>query len=254
MGMSAKDLLSKTSEYDLQYESQSPTSSPTPSLPAEDEQLSLWGALEDPYIQQHARQSAEDQMEQRIANLRLRSRRRSRQLWANSENDSRWTERRFARDEEDASGDNCDHFVESSFAGMARIQAPTPPPFTVTSVSEDEDSASDTSEEPPSPAVIEDRIRRDNLWESETDGEDEESLLPFGGLRRARPIDFAALNDMHERRSYTEAPIRAFQNRAPNRIEPSAPISEERGLIAPNARFFIAKNKRKIAINFHPAM
>jgi hypothetical protein len=68
--MSADDLLTNTSSYNLQYGNSSPLTSPTPSSPNEDnEQITLREALGDPSVWQYSRQGMQEDMEERIENL-----------------------------------------------------------------------------------------------------------------------------------------------------------------------------------------
>lgn len=249
--MSADDLLSSTAGYDLQYSSRSPMMSPTPSSRADDEQISLREAIEDPYVSQHSRHGAQEEMEERTENLRLRTSPRSRESWLHPR-EGRQSQRQDTLHDDDIFGENCDHVAEDSRSGIIRLSAPTPPPFTVTAASEEEES--DSTEEPPSAAVMADRMRRESLWRAETDDEDDETTLRFGALRRAPALDFSTYNEWRTRRERHMEPITATRIGAPSRIQPSKPASESDNLLSPHARFFIAKNKSKITIKFHPAM
>ncbi|KAF2026083.1 hypothetical protein EK21DRAFT_75007 [Setomelanomma holmii] len=248
VSMSAKDLLSSTSRYDLQYSSQPAKESPAPSSPADDEELSLREAIEDRYIWQQFRQGAQEEMEQRIENLRLRTQRQGLEPWVHPEHDHIQSQHQSRRDADNMSGDICD------YPGIVRVLAPTPPPFTVTTASDEEESESESNEELPSAAIIADRLRRESRWRAETDDENEEITPRFGGLRRARALDYSTYDEWRERRQRYAQPLRATQLDAPSRIQPSEPLPETEGLIAPHARFFIARNKSKITIKFHPAI
>jgi hypothetical protein len=249
--MSAEELLSSTSGYDLQYSSHPPMMSPSPSSPADDEQISLREAIEDPYIWQHSRHGDQEEIEERTENLRLRTSRRSRQSWAPTR-ERRHYHYQDTQHDDDIYGDNCDHVAEDSRSGIIRLSAPTPPPFTVTAASEEEES--DSTEEPPSAAVMADRLRRESLWRAESDDEDDEITPRFGGLRRAPALDYTTYNEWRARRERHIEPITATRIGAPSRIQPSEPASDSDNLLSPHARFFIAKNKSKITIRFHPAM
>lgn len=252
VAMSADNLLSSTAGYDLHYSSRSPIMSPTPSSPMDDEQLTLREAIEDPHVWQHSRQGAQEEMEERIENLRLRANRRSRQTWDSSRSSRR---RRQTHFDDDASGDHCDYTVDDSHSGVIRLSAPTPPPFTVTAET-DEEEESDSTEEMPSAAVMADLMRRESLWRGrESDDEEEETAPRFGRLRRARPLDFNAFNDWNERhRAQHQGSIRASLRGAPSRLETPEAIPEAANLLPPHARFFIAKNKSTLTIKFHPAI
>ena len=250
--MSAEELLTSTSGYDLQYSSRVPVMSPSPSSPADDEQLSLREAIEDPHIWQHSRQGAQEEMEERIENLRLRTARLNRESSLRSERDRRRSQRQQQMDDDDVYGDNCDHAADDSYAGIVPISAPTPPPFTVTAASEEEES--DSNEELPSAAVMADRLRRESRWRAATDDEDDEITPRFGGLRRAPALNYTTYDEWRDRRERHLEPIRATRVGVPSRIEPTEPQPEADSLIPPHARFFIAKNKSKITIKFHPAM
>ena len=252
VSMSAEELLSSTSGYDLQYSSRPPVMSPSPSSPADDEQISLREAIEDPLIWQYSRQGAQEEMEARIENLRLRTNRLNRESSLRSQRDRRQSQRQPPLDDDDVYGDNCDHTADDSYAGIVRISAPTPPPFTVTAASEEEES--DSNEELPSAAVMADRLRRESRWRAETDDEDDDIVPRFGGIRRAPALSYTTYDEWRERRERHLEPIRATRIGAPSRIEPSEPPPAADSLLPPHARFFIAKNKSKITIKFHPAM
>jgi hypothetical protein len=245
--MSADDLLSSTAGYDLQYAASSPIMSPSPSSPADDEHLSLREAIEDPNIWQHSRRGAQEEMEERIENLRLRTRSRNVQTRFDRQRSQRQSD-----DSEDDVGENCDHVADDSYTGGRRVSAPTPPPFTVTTASEEEES--DSTEETPSAAVMADLLRRESRWRAATDDEDEEIAPRFGGLRRAPNLQYSTYSEWRARRERQIEPIRATRIGTPSRIETPDTPQEADNLIPPHARFFIAKNKSKITIKFHPAM
>lgn len=252
MSMDSDELLTNTIGYDLQYSSRPPVLSepPTPP-PLDDEQLSLTEAMEDPHIWQHSRQGAHEEMQERIENLRLRTARINRESPLLSERNRRRRQLQAAVDHEDAYGDNCDNAADDSYAGIVRISAPTPPPFTVTATSDEDES---DSEELPSAAVMADRLRRESRWRAGSDDEGDDVAPRFGGLRRAGAMSYTSYDEWRERRDQRTEPIRATRIGAPSRIEPSEPLPEAQNLLPPHARFFIAKNKSKITIKFHPAM
>jgi hypothetical protein len=260
--MSADELLAGTSAYNLRYDTpSSPLMSPTPSSPIEgNEQISLREALEDPSVWQYSRQGTREEMEERIESLRLRSERLNAESanWISSlrsDSERRRIMRQMVEHEDEADGDNCDDAADDPHSGPTGISAPTPPPFTVTTaVSEDEES--DSNEELPSAAIMADRQRRESRWrpESDDDDDDDDEIVPrLGPLRRAPALDYSTYSEWRERRERYLEPIRASRVTAPSRIEPSEPAHGE-PLIPPHARFFIAKNKNKITIKFHPAM
>lgn len=251
VAMSAENLLSGTAGYDLQYSSRSPIMSPTPSSSMDNEQLSLREAIEDPHIWQHSRQGAQEEMEERIENLRLRANRRSRQTW----DSSRSSRRRRQQIDDFLHGEHCDYTADDSHSGVIRLSAPTPPPFTVIAET-DEEEESDSQEEMPSAAVMADLMRRESLWRgADSDEDDEETAPRFGRLRRARPLDFSAYNDWHPgQRGQHQESIRASLRGAPSRIETSEALPQAANLLPPHARFFIAKNKSTLTIKFHPAI
>jgi hypothetical protein len=246
--MSADDLLSSTAGYDLQYAASSPIMSPSPSSPADDEQLSLREAIEDPNIWQYSRRGAQEEMEERIENLRLRTSRRNRQTAF----DRQQSQHQSNDSEDDVYGENCDHVADDSYPGGRRVSAPTPPPFTVTTASEEEES--DSNEETPSAAVMADLLRRESRWRAATGDEDEEIASRFGGLRRAPNLQYSPSSEWRARRERHIEPIRATRIGTPSRIQTPDTPQEADNLIPPHARFFIAKNKSKITIKFHPAM
>lgn len=251
--MDSEELLTNTIGYDLQYSSREPLMSPSPTSPPDDEQISLREAIEDPHVWQHSRQGVqEEEMQERIENLRLRTARLNRES-LRSERNRRRSQLRTADDDEDMYGDNCDHAADDSYAGIVRISAPTPPPFTVTAASEEEES--DSNEELPSAAVMADRLRRESRWRAGSDDGDDDDVTPrFGELRRAPALSYNTYDEWRDRRDQRTEPIRATRIGAPSRIEPSEPLPVADNLLPPHARFFIAKNKSKITIKFHPAM
>ena len=196
-------------------------------------------------------------MEERIENLRLRSERlnaESANLISSLRTDSerRRILRQMVENEDEADGENCDHAADDSYSGVAGISAPTPPPFTVTTASEEEES--DSNAELPSAAIMADRLRRESRWRPDSDDEEDEIIPRLGPLRRAPALDYTTYGEWRERRERYLEPIRASRVGAPSRIEPSEPVPDAESLIPPHARFFIAKNKNKITIKFHPAM
>lgn len=257
--MSADDLLSGTSAYNLRYDTRSPLMSPTPSSSNEDnEQISLREALEDPSVWQYSHQGTQEEMEERIENLRLRSERlhaESAHLMSSmrSDSDRRRILRQMVEHEDGTEADNCDQAAEDLYSGAAGVSAPTPPPFTVTTAAS-EDDESDSNEELPSAAIMTDRLQRESRWRPDSDDEDDEIVPRLGPLRRAPALDYSTYGEWRERRERYLEPIRASRVAAPSRIEPSDRTPDAEPLIPPHARFFIAKNKNKITIKFHPAM
>jgi hypothetical protein len=259
VSMSADELLSGTSAYNLHYDTRSPFMSPTPSLPNEDnEQLSLREALDDPSVWQYSRQGTQQDMEERIENLRLRSERlnaESANLISSlrSDSDRRRVLRQMVEHEDEAEAENCDHAPDDSYSHAAGISAPTPPPFTVTTAAS-EDDESDSNEDLPSAAIMADRLRRESRWHPDSDDEDDETPPRLPSLRRAPALEYSPYGEWRDRRERYMEPIRASRVTAPSRIEPSERTPDTEPVIAPHARFFIAKNKNKITIKFHPAM
>jgi hypothetical protein len=253
--MSGDDLLSNTAGYDLQYNIPF-AMSPTPSPPPDNEQLSLREAIEDPGVWRQSRQGAQEEMQERIGNLRLRANRRNRQSWnpmGPSGGDSRRHQRQALQHEDDLYGENCDHLPDESQSGVIRLSAPTPPPFMVTTASEEEEG-SDSTEEPPSAAVIADLLRRESLWRAESDDEDGGASPRFGEARQTDSRLFGSYRAWRARYGPPPEPIRATRVGTPSRIQPSASSPNISNLIPPHAKFFIAKNKSKITIKFNPAM
>jgi hypothetical protein len=252
--MTEDNLLSSTAGYDLEYSSRSPIMSPTPSSPVSGELLSMREALEDPHIWRRSTHAAQEAMEQRIENLRLRTARLGRQPWDYLGSDRPRHHRQSIQHDDDVFGDNCDPAAEDSRSGVIRLSAPTPPPFTVTAVSDAEES--DSPEESPSAAVTADLLRRESLWRAETDSEDEETAPRFGGLRRAQPLDhmFRHYQQSRARWNQITEPTQANRTSTTSSIRPSERLAAAQNLPPPQARFFIAKTKSKITIKFNPAM
>jgi hypothetical protein len=145
--------------------------------------------------------------------------------------------RQMVEHEDEADGDNCDHAAEEPYSS---ISAPTPPPFTVTTAASSEED-SDSNEDLPSAAIMADRLRRESRWRPDSDEDDDEAIPR---LRRAPALD----SGTYYRYGARMEPIRASRVPAPSRIEQS------QSCVAPHARFFIAKDRNKITIKFHPAM
>lgn len=255
VSMSADDLVSGASAYHLRYGPRSPPPmSPTPSSPDEDEeQLSLREAIDDPLIWQQSRRSPQADMEERIENLRLQTERynaASANLISSLRSDRE--RRSILRQMVEHEDENCEHGTDDSYSGPAGISAPTPPPFTVTTGSEEDES--EMSEELPSAAIMADRLRRESRWRPNSDDEEDDTVYLPGSLRRAPALSYPSYSDWRERRERRAEPLRASRISEPSCIESAHTASDVGSLIAPHARFFIAKNKNKITIRFHPAM
>ncbi|KAF2128294.1 hypothetical protein P153DRAFT_292698 [Dothidotthia symphoricarpi CBS 119687] len=226
VSMSADHLLAGTSAYHLQYRTQSPLTSPTPSSPADDdddnEQLSLQEAINDPTLWQRIRRASASSAQHPATTTHTYS---------------------YPTNEHDPNDDNENDICDDT-------ASPAPPPFTVTTATSD-DSAPSTDDEDtdiPSAAIIADRLRRESRWRAESDDDDDGDIIPrFGGLRRAPALDYSSYGEWRERR---EA-LRAAQLGSPSRIEPGG---GDAGVIVPHARFFIKKNRHKITIRFQPAV
>jgi hypothetical protein len=247
--MTPDNMLSGTAAYQLEYSSRSPAMSPAPSAP-EDHLLSLREAVEDPQLWMQSRQAA---IEERIERLRLIRGRLQTEVAERDRYRDDWT----SANAEDETAEYCPYHVDEGEATAIGVSAPTPPPFTITTESGQEES--DENDAMPSAAVMADRLRRESRWRPESDDEDEEGhdlRWRFPPLRRSNALDF--LDHPGERRWRNQRSInpirRAAPLRAPSRIEPKETETESEGLIAPHARFFIARHKNKITIKFHPAM
>jgi hypothetical protein len=145
----------------------------------------------------------------------------------------------------------CEDPPNDELPATAGVSAPTPPPFTVLTESEDE---TDDDEDLPSAAIMADRLRRESRWRDESEGEEEENLLslPRRASRVSRVWDDASSRRSHFMQHLES--IRATRRQSPSRIEPKDINSASEPVILPNAKFFIAKHKSKITIKFHPAM
>ena len=246
ISMSADELLPGTSAYNLSYGTRSPLMSPTPSSPDnDDEQLSFREAMEDPLVWQRYRQQT------RVESHSLRTQAESPNLISSmrSDRERRNILRQMVEHEDEVDGEHCDNAADEPYTGVAGVSAPTPPPFTVTTASEEEES--DSNEELPSAAVMADRMRRESRWRPESDPEDEEAEPR---LRRAPALGYSSYEEWREQRQHEIEPIRASRVAVPSRIESFDPGPAAKNSIPPHARFFIAKNKNKITIKFHPAM
>ncbi|KAF2676784.1 hypothetical protein K458DRAFT_321277 [Lentithecium fluviatile CBS 122367] len=247
VSMTSDNLLSGTEAYQLEYDSRSPPMSPVQTDP-EDQLLSLRDAVEDPHLWMQSRQAA---IEERIERLRLR---RGRLQTEMAERDRLREERRSAN-AEDETAEYCPYHVDEGEPTAIGVSAPTPPPFTITTESGQEESDENAAQ--PSAAVMADRLRRDTLWRPESDDEEEgdDLLYRYPPLRRAQPLDLTGNVERRWRGRQSINPIRrAAPLRAPSRIEPKESETEADGLIAPHARFFIARHKNKITIKFHPVI
>ncbi|KAF2738553.1 hypothetical protein EJ04DRAFT_573715 [Polyplosphaeria fusca] len=248
VAMSQDDLLSGTAGYNIVYDNMpSPRLSPTPtsrSYSLADQSLSLQDALEDPYIWEHSQHGMDEAMEEQLERLRLRSRRLHVGSTPQANRERRRAERRRDTRPSESSpddvygGDNCDDPADSYSPGIA---APTPPPFTVTTETDDE---SEDSEEQTTPAILADRLMRESRWRASSDEDD------FPPPRRAQPLEsFEGYRGRWRTERFLD-PIRASRLQNPSRLDSKA----EDGLIAPHARFFIAKHKNKITIRFSPTI
>lgn len=252
--MSPDDLLSGTSSYDIDYGTASARVSPAPSSLGE-RQLSLREAVEDPYIWESSRQGQQEAMEEQIERLRLRSRRLQVENSVRSHLNRAREARQAANEENDTYAEVCEDPSEESYATVAGVSAPTPPPFTVTAGSDEE---SDENDDLPSAAIMADRLRRESRWRPDSD-DDGDELYRFPPPRRSYGLDGpdsdreGGLQTLQRMRELLQ-PLRAARLRTSSRIEAKDNPTGSPDLIAPHARFFIAKHKNKITINFHPAM
>jgi hypothetical protein len=245
VSMSSEELIQSTSAYELEYETSSSHRSPTPEFVAEQE-LSIREAIADPYVWENSRQGRLQAMEEQVERMRLRGRLQT------ELNTLRHRERRRATQnatiEDDVAIENSDELDESSHP-TARVSAPTPPPFTITT--ESDEGESDDYEDVPSAAIMADRLRRESRWRAYSEDEEDDLSRP------PRRMDSFATYDEY-RRWRTERhldPIRgATRLRTPSRIEAKDECRDVQGLVKPHARFFIAKHKNKITIKFHPAV
>ncbi|KAF2868311.1 hypothetical protein BDV95DRAFT_579581 [Massariosphaeria phaeospora] len=247
VAMSPDDLLSGTAGYEIHYGSESPHVSPAPSSSL-DQQMSFREALDDAYVWDHSRHGRQAAMEERFERMRRRL-----ELEPLAPPEQQHTEERpNADNEDDAFAENCDYPTDESYAAAAGVSAPTPPPFTITTESGEE---SDENEELPSAAIMADRLRRESRWRPDSDDEDEDLLYRFPPPRRSYVLE----QDNYGERSWRSGrgyldPIRANPLRAPSRIELNNTPADPDNMIAPHARFFIAKHKNKITIKFNPAV
>ena len=123
--MSADELLSGTSAYNLRYDSSPPTS-PASSSPIEaNEQISLREALEDPSVWQYSRQGTQEDMEERIEN-------NERMIKASSEIDEEFTgdtlQREFKQLEKGSATVSVDNQLLALKQKMGMLPAPAAQP------------------------------------------------------------------------------------------------------------------------------
>ncbi|KAF2474113.1 uncharacterized protein BDR25DRAFT_255746 [Lindgomyces ingoldianus] len=255
VSMSSDELVSQTSDWKIEYDSPLPRRSATPN-PSGDQQISLQEAVDDPYIWENSRQGRQEAAEEALERLELQNRRRWRRNYDEAMRERHQGERRSAETQEDPFIEHCDYPADDSFATAAGISAPTPPPFTITTESGEE---SEEQEEVPSAAIMADRLRRESRWRSDSgdddDDDDDELLYRFPPPRRAFALDSMENFSGRWRRDRRDIePIRATRLHAPSRIERKDSASDSDGLGTVPARFFIARNKNKITIRFHPAV
>ncbi|KAF2199279.1 hypothetical protein GQ43DRAFT_399109 [Delitschia confertaspora ATCC 74209] len=256
VSMSGEELLLGTAGYKIEYGSPRESEEPDSSLDFaafEDEPIPLTEAINDEYIWNNSRRGRQGMSNDELNRLAMANIRRLLDARREQEADDervRLARRSQTRVDQSSSAstnipENCDW--GESFATAAGVSAPTPPPFTVTTESDD---GSDDDQEQPSAAVMADLLRRESRWRTDSEEEeDDDDLAPaFGlmgtrwppeGIRRRIPLNYSDY-------------LRAIRLPGPSRIAPGAAHSE--GLITPHARFFIAKHKNKITINFHPAV
>lgn len=249
VSMSSDDLLQGTSGYQIDYNNQSPHHSSNTSTSSQDEEeLSFAESLTDPAVWAGSRQGRAEAADGGRDPLGSQAHRRG---WQRS--------RRRLRDQLMQEGsrpplprpeptpsatanmaDDCIWPVADSTHRAAGVSAPTPPPYTVTTES---DGGSSDEDEQPSPAILRDRLLRDSQWHLDTDDEDDALRLDptWGGRLDRDSIRFGG-----------SGYIRATRRSTPSRIEPKDASPEGDGLIAPHARFFIAKHKNKITVKFDP--
>ncbi|PVI07582.1 hypothetical protein DM02DRAFT_608673 [Periconia macrospinosa] len=258
VSLSPDDLISRTASYKIDYNSQSPAASPSPSS-SDDQLLSLREALVDPQIWSQSHQDTEEPVERpRLRHQRRRPRvirgRRQDQFYGGQQPPAPTEPHDY-----ETSAENCPYYVDDGELAPAGVAAPTPPPFTVTTEDEQDDSA-DANETMPTPAIMADRLRRESRWRPDSDDEDDDGesaqfRMPL--LQQANAQDswenFRPRRWGNSRRDIN--PIRATRLRTPSRIEPEDDeTGSSEGLIQPHARFFIARHKNKITIKFHPAV
>lgn len=262
VAMSAEELLSGTSTYQLQHRSHSPSASPSPErrrYARDAERISLREAIEDPDIWQHSRRRLQDDVEARIERLRLRTRRLNQESHARAFPDDHPSSEPPVESDEEIDFD-CDYTTS------AGVLAPTPPPFNVTTTSEEEEESS--NDDYPNVETMADRIQREGRWRPGSDEEDEDVAPRRGtGARFRQLLETAQFTDDYDMRARrinlgpryrslldNTEPIRASRLSRPSRIYAGADDIEKGNVLAPHAGFFIKKNRSKITIKFQPAM
>lgn len=234
--MSADELLSGTSAYQLQYYRPSPTASPSPrrnGVASNEEQILL---------------------RETIGGLTQESRSRL-------QSDHQRVSEPLMDSDEEIDFDNCDYTT------AAGISAPTPPPFIVTTTSEEEEEEEESNDDCPNIEMMTNRNQREGRWRPSSDEEEEDIVSRQGtGARLRQLLETAQLADDYEIRSrrITAGPqyrslgntesMRASRLERPSRIYDSAEDADRCNVLAPHARFFIKKNRNKVTIKFEPAM
>ncbi|KAK8170045.1 hypothetical protein IWX90DRAFT_485917 [Phyllosticta citrichinensis] len=237
VAMDSQYLMDGTAPYQIDYDSPSPSSrssSASSSSSRRPERISLYESLHDPEVlagtlnpgSLNRREHLYDRIDQlrgaheaRFARL-LRIRRRI----ENVRHRENW--------------ENCDINESNAIVSPA---APSPPPqlqgLNVTQEA-DNDSSSDSDEEPPSASIMADRLRRDNRWRASSEDDDYEE--------DARQMNL--LWDHRSRTTSSHSP-RTQRRNSPSKVEPDEGVGD---VLAPHARFFMQGPTSKITIRFDP--
>jgi hypothetical protein len=203
--MSSEKLSANTSTYHIQYDPPPHTRSTTPSttsLAQDRERLPLLDALHDPVIWEASRQlpypGRTPRSRPTFSNLRA--------VLVDEDN-------AYSAQQSNSYLDNCDYPPEPGSANTELTTAPTPPPFTVTWETDDDDEGRDSS--------------------SDEDADDALSRLyyldGYGSVRRPA-----------RRSSPGRIGLRQTPEATPDQV------------LQPHARFFIGKHRNKITVKFDP--
>ncbi|KAF2750113.1 hypothetical protein M011DRAFT_474590 [Sporormia fimetaria CBS 119925] len=281
VAMSDDGLLERTASYEIVYDPPYPPArEPSPQPPRSqssdnEDMLSLTEALNDPYLErqrleprnwaQRHRENARRQLEGDTLDQReetFQRWQRQRELLLNHARSAgpRSSRHRFLRDdtppeedpppfqtvleqleEETRADEVCEEPDAESYAEAIGVSAPTPPPFSFTTESEEE---SEENEDLTNDTVMADRLNRERRWREDSPSDEDYFAARF--MNRL-PGQWPGRNHVRL------PPRRAARRVTPSRIVPKEPPDGEAPIV-PNAKFFIAKDKSKISIRFHPAL
>ncbi|KAI9700388.1 MAG: hypothetical protein M1836_002403 [Candelina mexicana] len=273
ISMTSDDLLARTAQYRIHYTTplrhQLSTSMPPAPDPIHSTPGSAapgWHSSQRPYLENSNANSTLSDRDQQDPLSRERYSSLASHLWSGAASAS-FDRSLFEAIQVDNNSsldtdaaEECDYLPINLDSASQNVSAPTPPPFTVTTECSDDSGDEEVAS---SPATMADRLRRDSLWYSPSEVEDDDDdglglaepgpplMGPPGHRPARRRVIPSRIEARPEPPSQAHAQVQTQASATEEEVKQEDDVQDQE-IMAPHARFFIRRERSMISIKFDP--